>query len=328
MDDALDLAVELPDQGVDTVFSTVGYFLGPNVEWLLLAPGAGEIFGVGNPLANGIRGNEERNRLIGHGGDDTIWGGGGPDRIEGRADNDWLYGEDGTDVILGGDGSDMLDGGTGSDTLYGENGNDTLFGGTDVITDVLYGGNGNDWLDGGPGYDLMYGGPGNDIYIASQQVEAIFENPGEGWDIVIALGGSGFVLPDNVEELVLLGPLTGTGNALSNRITGSANAERLLGKDGNDTITGGGGNDTMWGEAGRDTFVFGPGSGVDVIRDFTPGEDRILLQGLPFGSFAAVMAATRDAAGGAIIDFSPTDAVQLTGVAKSALTALDFAFLP
>jgi serralysin len=220
-----------------------------------------------------------------------------------------------------------VDGGLGSDTLYGENGNDSLFGGTDVITDFLYGGNGDDWLDGGPGYDVMHGGLGTDVFIASQQVEAIFENPGEGWDAVIALGGAGFVLPDNVEELVLAGPLTGTGNALSNRITGSAGAERLLGKDGNDTIAGGGGDDTMWGEAGADSFVFGPGSGVDAVRDFAPGQDRILLQGLGLGSFEAVMAATRDAAGGAIIDFSPVDAVQLTGVAKAALLAGDFVFL-
>ncbi|NMJ40035.1 hypothetical protein GWK16_02195 [Roseomonas sp. JC162] len=327
VDSDLDRVVELPNQGIDTVFATVGHFLGPDVEWLVLEDGTGDIFGVGNPLANGIQGNEGRNRLIGHAGDDTIRGGGGNDRIEGRDDNDRLYGEAGTDVILGGNGADIVDGGLGSDTLYGEDGNDSLFGGTDSITDVLYGGNGDDWLDGGLGYDIMYGGPGNDIYIASQQVEAIYENPGEGWDVVIALGGSGFVLPDNVEELFVSGPITGTGNALSNRITGSAAAERLLGKDGNDTITGAGGNDLMWGEGGADTFVFGAHSGVDAIRDFTPGQDRILLQGLPFANFSAVMAATRDAAGGAIIDFSPEASVQLTGVSKAALHAGDFVFL-
>ena len=327
VDDALDRVAELPDQGSDTVLATTGHFLGPDVEWLLLEPATGDIYGVGNPLANGIRGNEGRNRLIGHAGDDTIWGGEGNDRIEGRDDDDRLHGEGGTDVILGGNGADIVDGGVGSDTLYGEDGNDSLFGGTDAITDFLFGGNGDDWLDGGPGYDAMYGGLGNDIYVASQQIEAIYENPGEGWDAVIALGGSGFVLPDNVEELFLSGPLTGTGNALSNRITGSAGDERLVGKDGNDTITGGGGDDLMWGDGGGDAFVFGPGSGVDAIRDFAPGEDRILLQGLPVADFDAVLAATRDAAGGAIIDFSPIDAVQLTGVAKAALHATDFVFL-
>lgn len=327
VDSSLDYVVELAGQGEDTVATSVGYFLAPDVEWLVLSPGAGDIFGVGNPLSNVILGNEGKNRLIGHGGDDTIRGWAENDRIEGRAGDDRLFGDEGTDVILGGDGRDLIDGGEGSDTLYGENGNDTLLGGTDAITDFLYGGNGDDWLDGGPGYDVMYGGPGNDVFVASQQVEAIFENPGEGWDVVIALGGSGFVLPDHVEELVLFGPLTGTGNALSNRITGSAGAERLVGKDGNDTLAGGAGNDTMWGDGGADSFVFGPGSGVDVIRDFTPGQDRILLQGLGFGSFAGVMAATRDAAGGAIIDFSPVDAVQLTGVAKAALLAGDFVFL-
>jgi Ca2+-binding RTX toxin-like protein len=327
VDHADDKVVELEDQGQDTVLASVGYFLRANVEWIVLEAGRGDIFGVGNPLANTILGNEGRNRLIGHGGDDTIRGGEGNDRIEGRADDDWLHGDGGTDVLLGGDGADVLQGGPGSDTLYGENGNDSLYGSDEILTDYLYGGNGDDWLDGGGGYDVMYGGLGNDVFIASQQVEAIFENPGEGWDIVIALGGAGFTLPDNVEELFFAGPLTGIGNALSNRITGSALDERLLGRDGNDTLVGGGGNDLMWGEGGRDSFLFGPGSGVDAIRDFTPGMDRILLQGLGFPDFAAVMAATRDAGGGAIIDFSPTDAVQLTGVAKAALSAGDFAFL-
>jgi Ca2+-binding RTX toxin-like protein len=327
VDNTLDEAVELAGQGIDTVLASVGHFLGPDLEWLVLDAVAGDIFGVGNPLANEVRGNAGRNRLIGHGGDDTLRGGDGPDRIEGRGDNDRLFGDGGTDVVLGGDGQDVVDGGTGSDSLYGEAGNDTLSGGTDSITDLLDGGSGDDWLDGGPGFDLMYGGLGNDIYIASQQTESILENPGEGWDVVIALGGSGFTLPENVEELVLSGPITGVGNAASNRITGSAGAERLLGRAGNDTITGAGGNDLMWGEAGRDLFVFGPGSGVDAIRDFTPGEDRVLLQGLGLSGFAAVMAAMRDAAGGAIIDFSPTDAVQLTGVTKASMGSADFVFL-
>jgi len=327
VDHADDKVVELEDQGQDTVLASVGYFLRASVEWIVLEAGRGDIFGVGNPLANTILGNEGRNRLIGHGGDDTIRGGEGNDRIEGRGDNDWLYGDGGTDVLLGGDGADVLQGGLGSDTLYGENGNDSLYGDAEILTDYLYGGNGDDWLDGGGGYDVMYGGLGNDVFVASQQVEAIFENPGEGWDIVIALGGAGFTLPDHVEELFFAGPLTGIGNALSNRITGSALDERLLGRDGNDTLVGGGGNDLKWGEGGRDSFLFGPGSGVDAIRDFLPGTDRILLQGLPFPDFASVMAATRDASGGAIIDFSPTDAVQLTGIAKAALTAGDFAFI-
>ena len=78
----------------------------------------------------------------------------------------------------------------------------------------------------------------------------------------------------------------------------------------------------------RDAFLFAPGSGADAIGDFVPGEDRILLQGLPFATFAEVVAATRQGTNGAIIDFSPTDAVLLAGVQKAALTAGDFVFLP
>lgn len=322
-----DLVFEGVDKGDDTVISTANHYLHANVEWLVLAPGAGPVFGVGNPLANHILGNEANNLLIGLAGDDTIHGGDGNDRLQGREGADWLFGDDGADTAYGGDGADVIDGGLGRDFLSGQAGNDTILGGPDGLTDVLHGGAGDDWLDGGDGYDLMYGGPGNDTYIASQQVEVIVEAAGQGWDLVIARSKLAFTLPANVEELWLDGPTGGIGNELSNRIIGSERAENLFGREGNDTLIGGGGNDALYGEAGRDSFLFAPGSGSDAIRDFTPGEDRILLQGFGFTSFTQVMAATRQGSSGAIIDLAPGDSVLLAGVQKAALSADDFVFL-
>ena len=293
VDNRLDFVVEPLNGGDDTVLSSVSYYLYQNVEWLVLASGAGPIFGVGNSLANRFLGNVDNNVLVGLAGDDTIWGGGGSDQIQGNDGDDILLGEDGTDYIFGGNQNDRIDGGLGRDFLYGDNGNDTLFGGNDNITDALYGGNGDDWLDGGPGYDLLYGSFGNDIYVASMAAEGIFELPGQGWDRVIARMSQAYTLPENVEELTLDGAPTGIGNALSNRITGSARAEVLFGRDGNDTLVGGGGNDVMFGEAGRDTFIFSPGSGLDVIGAFIPGEDRIMLQGFALTDFSGALAATR-----------------------------------
>ncbi len=327
VDNRLDFVVEPFNGGDDTVLSSVSYYLYQNVEWLVLDPGAGTIFGVGNSLANRFLGNEANNVLVGLAGDDTIWGGDGSDQIQGNDGDDVLFGEDSTDYIFGGNQNDRIDGGLGRDFLYGDNGNDTLFGGTDNITDALYGGNGDDWLDGGPGYDLLYGGFGNDVYVASMAAEGIFELPGQGWDRVIARMTQAYTLPENVEEMTLDGAPTGIGNALSNRITGSARNEVLFGRDGSDTLVGGGGNDVMFGEAGRDTFIFTPGSGLDVIGAFIPGEDRIMLQGFAINGFAGVLAATRQGSNGAIIDFGPGDSVQLTGVAKEALLAGDFVFL-
>jgi Ca2+-binding RTX toxin-like protein len=174
----------------------------------------------------------------------------------------------------------------------------------------------------------MRGGLGNDTMVASQANERIVELPGEGWDWVIARGATSFTLGPNLEGLVLEGTPIGIGNELSNRIIGDAGANQLFGRNGNDTLEGGAGNDTLFGEAGADSFLFAPGSGFDVIADFTPGQDRILIRGYAgLTSYAAVMAVTRDAAGGAIIDFSPGNAVQLAGIAKSALAPDDFAFL-
>jgi Ca2+-binding RTX toxin-like protein len=60
-------------------------------------------------------------------------------------------------------------------------------------------------------------------------------------------------------------------------VGGTRKADVLLGGGGNDTLDGGRGNDRLNGQSGddvmtggrdNDTFVFGPGFGDDVIRDF------------------------------------------------------------
>ncbi len=318
---------EAAGAGDDTVYSSTSWYMRGNVEWFVIVAGAGDRFGVGTVGDDRMIGNEGANLLIGNDGNDTLWGGDGIDRLQGRAGDDVILGEAGDDIAYGGDGNDILDGGTGSDNLNGDAGNDTLLGGLGVTIDVLRGGAGDDWLDGGDGYDVLHGGLGNDVFVASQANDGVVEAAGAGWDRVIARGAGTYTLAINVEELTMEGPATGIGNAASNRITGSLRAETLFGRAGNDTLEGGGGNDILVGEAGRDAFLFAPGSGLDVVADFTPGMDRILLQGFGFADFAAVMASTRQGAGGAILDLAAGDSVQLVGVAKSALHADDFGFL-
>ena len=56
---------------------------------------------------------------------------------------------------------------------------------------------------------------------------------------------------------------------------------RSLGGDGNDTISGGDHDDWLIGEGGNDVFkfrVFNPGT-VDIIADFTNGEDILEMRG-------------------------------------------------
>jgi Ca2+-binding RTX toxin-like protein len=311
--------------GSDTVHSTTSWWLRPQIEWFIIQPGAGDLFAIGTAGDERLVGNEGDNLLVGGDGNDTIWGGAGIDRIQGQGGHDILFGDDGNDIILGGDGNDWIEGGAGNDNIQGDAGNDTILGGAG--NDILRGGAGHDWLDGGAGADVMYGGTGNDTFTAAEAGDVVIENAGEGWDVLIHRGGGTVFLPDHVEELHLDGPASGVGNAASNRIVGSFRAETLLGGDGNDTLAGGGGNDILFGQAGRDSFLFAPGSGLDVVADFEPGMDRILLQGFGFANFQALMAATRDEAGGVILDLAAGDSVLLAGVAKAALASGDFVFL-
>lgn len=60
---------------------------------------------------------------------------------------------------------------------------------------------------------------------------------------------------------------------------GGAGSDLIRGGAGDDRITGGLGDDILAGGAGADTFVFNRGTGSDVIQDFTPGTDTLLLRG-------------------------------------------------
>lgn len=76
------------------------------------------------------------------------------------------------------------------------------------------------------------------------------------------------------------------GNAAANLLRGGAGADRLTGGVGDDTLVGGTGADVLKGGAGRDDFVLDrrPDARADTdrIADFTPGEDRLVLDHLAF----------------------------------------------
>ncbi|HGW5537069.1 serine 3-dehydrogenase [Pseudomonas aeruginosa] len=131
-----------------------------------------------------------------------------------------------------------------------------------------------------------------------------------------------------------IGGLTGnvsiaSGVALENAIGGSGNdlfignasANILIGGSGNDVFWGGEGADTFNGGDGLDTFVFtdlveSTSTQIDRILDFTSGEDRIDLSGMPEFSTTALslqfVDAFSSAAGQIILSFD--DAVNTSSL--------------
>lgn len=99
--DRADLVLgEKAGQGSDTVRSYVSYSLSANVEQLILI-GAGDISGVGNKLANVLRGNGADNILKGAAGADQLYGNKGADALIGGGGGD-------TFVFVSGDGQDRI----------------------------------------------------------------------------------------------------------------------------------------------------------------------------------------------------------------------------
>jgi Ca2+-binding RTX toxin-like protein len=232
---------------------------------------------------------------------DTLSGGGGSDIIDGGSGNDMLfggnsYGEDRYYNIVNGvlkkspqvtadadESADTLIGGMGSDSLYGGKGNDELYGGVATISggkviydaasnpddssDTLIGGEGDDKLYGGKGADSMEGGPDNDTYEVDNTADVIVEKKDEGKDLVESTAEN-YTLPDNVEDLTLMGEenINGTGNELPNVITGNKGNNILDGGEGIDTMIGGAGNDTYKVDDTADEIVENADEGKDTVE--------------------------------------------------------------
>ncbi|MEO3474873.1 calcium-binding protein [Roseomonas sp. CAU 1739] len=308
VDSALDRVVELANGGKDYVITTVTHTAAANVEDLRLS-GTAAINGTGNGLANVITGNAAANLLSGLGANDTLNGGDGADTLDGGTGNDRMVGSIGDDtyivdaatdavVELLNQGIDTVRTGLATyalganvENLAAAAANAHSFIGNaldNAITghmgaDTLNGGAGNDTLDGREGVDRLVGSTGNDKYLA-QAGDVIVEFLNQGADTVFAADGAGFVLPQNVETLILINTVAnGTGNAGANTLIGGAGGNLLQGLGGADILVGEGGADILIGGTGSDTLAGGAGAdhfrltsladstvaAPDVIFDFT-----------------------------------------------------------
>ncbi|MGH6690493.1 MAG: hypothetical protein ACREF4_07430, partial [Gammaproteobacteria bacterium] len=278
--------------------------LGANLENLVLLPGSA-ISGTGNALNNVLRGNQGDNTLYGLDWHDTFYGGPGVDTFVGGTGNDAYHLDTGSyvgsvprddyynpiplqDAIV-----ELVDEGIDTvrsiyDYALGDH-LENLYLGSYLVYDPTLGftvtrypeqGTGNaadnrivgnagaNVIDGREGADVMEGGGGNDTYHVDSSGDVVTEFAGGGSGDTV-LSQLSDALGEEVENLTLVGPdaLSGTGNALNNRLDGTQSTAANV-------LAGGLGDDTYVLGAG-DTALENPGEGVDTIvtsEGYTLGE--------------------------------------------------------
>ncbi|MGZ2411749.1 Ca2+-binding RTX toxin-like protein [Sphingomonas sp. F9_3S_D5_B_2] len=296
VDNSADRAVENAGEGEDSVFASIDYSLGANLENLVLN-GFGDLSARGNDLDNVLGGNVNNNALYGNGGDDLIYGDAGNDKLDGGAGVDKMFGGLGDDTYIVRDATDFAyeNVGEGVDRVLSSisialrsNVENLTLTGTETVTgkgnelgnvitgnaannalygyagdDKLYGGDGNDVLNGGTGKDGLTGGAGNDTYYVDDLTTYAYENVGEGTDRVYSTVN--LTLRANIENLILSGnsAINGSGNAIDNRIWGNGASNTLHGAAGNDKLYGDAGADKLYGDDGDDWLE--GGSGADTL---------------------------------------------------------------
>jgi Ca2+-binding RTX toxin-like protein len=287
INDPFDLLVENINDGTDTVYSSITYTLGDNLEDMTLT-GNEAISGRGNSLANTIMGNLANNSLYGEDG------------------NDKLEGQAGDDILDGGSGVDQLSGGIGNDQYYVDNIDDDVIelseqysdqdivhssvsytlgrylenltlldiasiNGTgnnqnNVITgnnasNILNGKAGNDIIHGNGGFDTILGDEGNDILNGGLDPDIL--NGGNGTDTASYLTALSEIVANLSNSSANTGEAQGdtyisienlTGSQFSDILTGDTQSNSLWGLDGNDILDGLQGADSMVGGLGNDTY--------------------------------------------------------------------------
>jgi Ca2+-binding RTX toxin-like protein len=219
----------------------------------------------------------------------------------------------GNDTLLGNASNNIINGGLGRDQIYGYSGNDTLDGGSSDI-DYLYGGAGADtYLFGrGSGLDTMneFASDKYGNLIINTDVDTIQLGAGiltsdvsfrhtyntglilkiNGTNDELTMGGFFYTRGINynydnnvfnfaIEQIKFIdGTILDIATVKALALLGTPGDDDIYDYETNDTLNGlSGGNDTMTGGNGADTYLFGIGSGQDVVYNTDYGS------GLGFG---------------------------------------------
>jgi len=130
----------------------------------------------------------------------------------------------------------------------------------------------------------------------------------DDWDALFTIFSAvSAVLPSIAPHLTLTGSdnISGTGNALANRITGNTGNNSLSGDGGSDTLSGGDGDDTLDGGSGADSLSGGGGNDQffmddsgDLLSD-TGGADTVIASlSVTLSSFAETLVLAAGAVNG------------------------------
>ena len=162
------------------------------------------------------------------------------DSVVGRGGEDVIFTGDDDDTISGGDDNDYLDGGIDDDFIEGDGGADTII--------------------GGHGSDTIYGGFGSDLILADES-DLLFQNepdatdpiPENDLDLVYGGGGDDTIYGGDDDDTID----GGTGN---DELYGGIDEDEIHGGRHNDTLYGNDGDDTLYGDEGDDSFFGGDGA--------------------------------------------------------------------
>lgn len=221
-------------------------------------------------------------------------------------------GDGGAGAITGDSAANVLVGTGAADLIQGLGGNDVLrgFGGADT----LEGGAGKDRMLGGAGADALNGGSGFDVAIykdakAGVRVDLVSPSLNTG-----DAAGDSFTSVEGLKGSNYSDDLRGAND--SNRLFGLKGNDVLLGRGGDDWLVGGAGNDTLTGQGGTDrlignqgadVFVFEPGMGKDVVKDFEDDLDTLDFSAFGLKTVSDLSALAQQRGANLFLDFGDGD---------------------
>ncbi|MEO1144346.1 MAG: calcium-binding protein [Cyanobacteria bacterium J06638_22] len=179
----------------------------------------------------------------------------------------------------------------GRDTIIGSFGNDTLLG--YAGDDTIQGKRGANRLVGAAGNDRLFGGGENDTLNGGADDDRLFGRSGN----------------DRLN-----------GQAGDDILRGGAGRDVMIGGVGDDRLLGGVGNDLIITGGGSDRIVIREGQGLDRVRDFTDGLDRIVLGDIRFGQLSI-----QQSGGGVLISKGSEPLLRLQNTTVGQINAADFA---